>query len=152
MRTRRKQQRGGRADERRAASVRSVYNGGMANKKRVNITIDPDIHTEMQALLDSAGMDFSGFVEMLCVRFLGEIRPVARRLDEMTKAGLKPTDAEVKLLLLGMFTTAQLDMGKMMNDALEELDILQMDKVLEGEVKKKPIHTKKPAKAVKPKA
>lgn len=154
MRTRRKQQRGGRADERRAASVRSVYNGGMANKKRVNITIDAAVHEEMRKFLELTDSDFSGFIEQLTVRFLGQMRPVIRRMEQAQSGEQSITPSELRVMFLQMMGSVQVEAGTELNAILQELDIVeaeQQKKKAALEEKPKSIHTPKANRSVKAK-
>ncbi len=109
-----------------------MYTVGMANKKRVNITIDPDVHSEIQKFLDVADLDFSGFVEMIAVRFLSGVRPLNKRMEEVNKLGLAPSRAEIKVMFLEMFATAQMDLGQVMGEIMDEIDIVEGEKRKEG--------------------
>lgn len=102
-----------------------MYTVFMTDKKRVNISIDSSVHSEMQRVLDLGGMDFSGFIEVMCVKFLGATRPIFKRLDVAKQGGPTPTPAEVRVMFLEMFGAVHVDAGTQMQTILSELATLE---------------------------
>lgn len=118
----------------------------MANKKRVNITIDSAVHEEMRKFLDVTNSDFSAFIEFMTVRFLGEMRPLIKRMESARDGGQSVTPSELRVMFLQMMGSVQVEAGKEMSSLLAELDTLeaeqhskQQPKLLEPES----IHTPK---------
>lgn len=104
-----------------------VYYVRMADKKRVNISIDASVHSEMQRVLEVGGMDFSGFIEVMCVKFLGTTRPIFKRLEAAKKGESDLTPAEVRVMFLEMFGAVQIDAGAQVQNILTELATLEAD-------------------------
>lgn len=132
----------------------SVYNLDMPTKRRVNITLDTAVHDEMRKFLDVVGEDFSAFVEQMCVSFLGQMRPLIRRIGNtsLAEAGLTPSEARV--MFLQMMGQLSVDTGVSMNTILQELDTIEAEqnnvaKLLNAP--KEPIHTPKVKKTTKAK-
>ena len=135
-------------------AAQSVYTEHMQNKKRVNITIDSAVHDEMRKFLGVMGQDFSAFVEHMCVGFIGQMRPLIKRLDGVPLEDSGLTPSEVRVMFLQMMGSIQVEAGSQMNVILKELDTIEaeqraMPKLLTPE--KKPIHTPKVTKGTKTK-
>lgn len=136
------------------ATPSSVYTRSMANKKRVNITIDAAVHEEMRKFLELTDSDFSGFIEQLTVRFLGQMRPVIRRMEQAQSGGQTITPSELRVMFLQMMGSVQVEAGAELNTILQELDIVeaeQQKKKAALEEKPKSIHTPKPSRSTKAK-
>lgn len=137
---------------RREHSPVSVYTVGMANKRRVNITIDSAVHEEMRKFLDITSSDFSAFVEAICVSFLGEMRPLIRRMEAAQNGGEALTPSELRVMFLQMMGGVHVNAGAQLNTILQELDTIEAEqkknevpKLLEAES----IHTPKVTKRTK---
>lgn len=131
----------------------SVYDIDMG-KKRVNITLDSAVHDEMRRFLDVVGEDFSSLVEQMCLSFLGQMRPLIRRIGEgpVSEAGLTPS--EMRVMFLQMMGGVQVEAGVQLNDILKELDIVEAEQQKKAAPlfeEPKPIHTPKVTKGTKSK-
>lgn len=96
-------------------------------KKRVNITIDSAVHEEMRKFLDLTGSDFSAFVEQLTLHFLGEMRPLIRRMESAQDGGPMLTPSELRVMFLQMMGGVQVQAGAQLHGILQELDTLEAD-------------------------
>lgn len=126
----------------------------MQSKKRVNITIDSAVHAEMRRFLDLTGSDFSALVEQMCVRFLGEMRPIIKRMESVQNGDAAFNPSEFRVMFLQMMGSVQVEAGAELKNILQELDTIEaeqraMPKLLEPEAK--PIHTPKVTKGAKSK-
>lgn len=113
-------------------------------KKRVNITIDSAVHDEMRKFLDLTGSDFSTFVEMLTLRFLGQVRPLVRRMEAAKDGGPMLTPSELRVMFLQMMGSVQVEAGANMHSILQEIDTLEADlekKKALPVAESQPIHT-----------
>ncbi|GGB85071.1 hypothetical protein GCM10008019_46270 [Deinococcus soli (ex Cha et al. 2016)] len=103
-----------------------MYNVAMP-KKRVNITIDSAVHEEMRKFLDLTGSDFSAFIEQMTVRFLGQMRPLVRRMEHAQDGGPSLTPSELRVMFLQMMGGVQVEAGAELSTILQELDTLEAD-------------------------
>lgn len=136
----------------------SVYTMLMTNKRRVNITLDSAVHDEMKKYLSIMGEDFSAFVEMMSVRFLGSMRPILRRMEAAQTEDTDLTPSEVRVMFLQMMGAVQVEAGQEMGKVLSELDMIEAEQVkkappLESKTTspKAAIHTPKVTKTTKAK-
>lgn len=122
----------------------------MASKARVNISIDSAVHEEMKRFGEITGTEFSAFIEMMCVRFLGQMRPLIRRMEAAQKGEGELTPNELRVMFLQMMGSVHVEAGSEMQTILKELDTIEAEQkkrlpppLLEVESKQEAIHTPK---------
>lgn len=128
------------------------------SKKRVNISIDEAVHTEMGKFLKLSGGEFSDFVEQMAVRFLASMRPMIRRMEAAQAGGAALTPSEVRVLFLQVFGSVQIDTGVEMMSVMQEIDMVEAEhakkeaeRLVETSSVKPAIHTLKVRKTTKAK-
>ncbi len=118
-------------------------------KKRVNITIDEDIHSETKKRLDSIDMDFSNMIEQICLEFLAATEDMFKRAERARQFNEQVTPTEVRLLLLQAMGQVQVKAGVGSAKIIEQLATIEAELAQPKLLKNEVIHTEAPKKVTK---
>ncbi len=122
-----------------------MYTVNMA-KKRVNITIDEDVHTQTAERLKMVGMDFSSIVEQSCLSFLASTNDLFRRYKQVDTLGDVST-GEIRVLMLQALGHVNMQIGADSARVMKELEAIEARQIAAKTIAVEPIHTVTPKKS-----
>jgi Holliday junction resolvasome RuvABC ATP-dependent DNA helicase subunit len=109
-------------------------------KRRVNITIDEDVHAQTIERLKMVGLDFSSIVEQTCLGFLGTTSELFRRFKEVESLE-DVSPAEMRVLMLQAMGHLQVEIGSQSANVFKELDRIEAKQAQPRLTNTEPIHT-----------
>ncbi len=122
-----------------------MYTVNMA-KKRVNITIDEDVHTQTAERLKMVGMDFSSIVEQSCLSFLASTNDLFRRYKQVDTLG-DVSPGEIRVLMLQALGHVNMQIGADSARVMKELEAIEARQIAAKTIAVEPIHTVTPKKS-----
>jgi hypothetical protein len=123
----------------------SVYTVPMP-KKRVNITIDEDIHSQTAERLKMVGMDFSSIVEQSCLSFLAASNDLFKRFKQVDTLG-DVSPGEIRVLMLQALGHMNMQIGAGSANVIKELEDIETRQSVAKTMAVEPIHTVTPKKS-----
>jgi hypothetical protein len=114
-------------------------------KKRVNITIDEDVHTQTAERLKMVGMDFSSIVEQSCLSFLAATNDLFKRFKQVDTLG-DVSPGEVRVLMLQALGHMNMQVGSESANVIKELEAIEARQAAVKTIAVEPIHTVTPKK------
>jgi hypothetical protein len=109
-------------------------------KRRVNITIDEDVHAQTIERLKMVGMDFSSIVEQACLSFLASTNDLFRRFKQVDTLG-DVSPGEVRVLMLQALGHMNMQVGSQSANVMKELDVIEARQAVSKATSAEPIHT-----------
>ncbi len=127
-----------------ADSLVCMYTLRMA-KRRVNITIDEDIHSQSVERLKMVGLDFSSIVEQSCLGFLASTNDLFKRFKNVDILG-DVSPGEVRVLMLQALGQMNVQVGSDSAKVMKELEAIEARQTAAKTIAVEPIHTVTPKK------
>jgi hypothetical protein len=115
-------------------------------KKRVNITIDEDIHSQTAERLKMVGMDFSSIVEQSCLSFLAASSDLFKRFKQVDTLG-DVSPGEIRVLMLQALGHMNMQIGNDSAKVIKELEAIETRQSAAKTTAVELIHTVTPKKS-----
>jgi Arc/MetJ family transcription regulator len=115
-------------------------------KRRVNITIDEDVHAQTTERLKMVGIDFSSILEQACLSFLASTNDLFRRFKQVDTLG-DVSPGEIRVLMLQALGHMNMQVGSQSASVMKELDVIEARQAVSKTTPAEPIHTITPKKS-----